>query len=217
MVMKKVFSILIILFLCEPALAGKKGNKVHPATKKQAVKKTDEVEKGNFYASIDAGFIIPSGLGPGFGFDIRGGYEISVHKFIRLKSGLRTGFYYGSDEGNVDSPELGGKIPYEISLYEIPIFIEGILVFKLHKLFRPFAGTGFGTTFIKSNEDFFGYNNEESKWNAGFDISWGSFFYYKHFEGIFEMRYTYIPIHYLTTGDTNPAGFGLFFGGGYRF
>jgi len=217
MVTKKTVLFLLVLFFCEFAFAEKGGRELPSHLKKpQIVKKATEGGKDNFYASLNLGIVVPSGLGAGFGFDLRGGYEFPFQG-LRLRTGLRTGFYSGSDKGSVESPEIGGAMPYKLSVSGIPLFLEGILIFNPDEIIKPFAGLGLGSTYIKSNEDFFGYSNEESRWNPGIELSGGSFFYLGSFELLFELRYTFLPVHFVTTGNANLTGLGVFVGGGIRF
>jgi len=215
---KVIFFFLVLSLIFSKSLFAEKGGREikSQAKKREIVKKSQKIQKNNFYILLDIGVLFPSGLEGSFGFDLRGGYEIPI-KSLNLRTGLRMGFYRGSEEGSVDEPAIGGKMPYKLTVSGVPLFLEGILIFNVNKIIKPFIGIGSGITYIKSEENFFGYSNEETKWNSGVEFPAGSFFHIKSFELLFELRYTLLPVDFVTTGSTDLTGFGIFTGGGFRF
>lgn len=205
--------ILTLTLLSQPSQKPIEKSQPKKPPARPTVHRTAEKEK-NLSAGLEFGVTFPPGLSIAFGAGVNFGYIVHLEN-IDIKPGIITGFYKGSDSGSINAQEIGGAYPYETSLTSIPVYINSQLLFHVKSKLLPFLGLGIGSTWVKAEEKFLGYSNEEKKFTPSLLFEGGAEYPAGPGNIYFQLRYMYSRINFLTSGSVNSTGPGIF--AGYRF
>jgi opacity protein-like surface antigen len=113
-------------------------------------------------------------MSPGFRFDLIGGYNLSETVALELEAGL---LYNAFDKLTISGS--GGGVPVsasarlsdsglDMSLWQVPVFVNGVYTFKLDSKFKPFLGAGVGGVFTLIHMDAGGLSDNESDFTFAF-------------------------------------------------
>ncbi len=163
---------------------------------------------------VEIGIVAPPGLGLAFGAGVRGSYRIPVKNW-HIRAGADIAFFSGAKKGSGSDSRVGGSYSYTTDVFALPLLLDAALEIPAGPTVTPFVGLGFGSTWVRSVETALDSTNTESQFvgtfrvYAGADIPLGSGFLGP------EVRYTFSNASFLSTGNANIGGFGLYVG--YRF
>ena len=131
-----------------------------------------------------------------------------------LGVGLELSMQNPGASGKVDAAAVGGSYQYELSTQLFTIAIEAIAG-KSFGDFSPYGALGYGLFILSTDVTAFGEESTESQTRAGMTLRGGCGYRLGPGDLFAELRYHYVDLAFLSTGESNAGGITL--GVGYRY